>query len=149
MNKKFFTIVMIVCCFISSLTYAQQDEKRIKIEILVKDGGKTIKAPVRTATFSFTKSVINSETNEVKNNYYFSLDFEKQDIVLLAAFMKNKAGIDGQIIMTDSYGKMPARKFDFTKGRIDSMSDQLTADYSSAYMSLLCDTLIIDGVKIE
>ncbi|MBE8728314.1 hypothetical protein [Flavobacterium hungaricum] len=149
MNKKFFTIVLIACCFFSVLTYGQQDDKRIKIEILVKDGAKTIKAPIRSATFSFTKSVINTETNEVKNNYYFSLDFEKQDIVLLAAFMRNKTGIDGQIIMTDSYGKMPVRKFDFTKGRIDSMSDQITADYNSSYISLLCDTLVIDGVKID
>lgn len=149
MNKKIFTILLIACCFISVLSYGQQDDKRIKIEIWVKDGAKTVKAPVRSATFSFTKSVINTETNEVKNNYYFSLDFEKQDIVLLAAFMKNKNGIDGQIIMTDSYGKMPARKFDFTKGRIDSLSDQITADYNSAYMSLLCDTLVIDGVKID
>ncbi len=149
MNKIFFTITIISSLFFSALTFAQQDDKRIKIEISLKDGNKLVKAPVRSATFSFTKSVVNSETNESKNNYYFSLDFEKQDIVLLTALMKNKAGIDGQITMTDSYGKQATRKFDFTKGRIDSMSDQITADYNSSYMSLICDSLIIDGVKID
>lgn len=149
MNKIFFTIVTFACLFFSVLTFGQQEEKRIKIEISLKDGNKVVKGAVRSATFSFTKSVINSETNEIKNNYYFSLDFEKQDIALLTAFMKNKAGIDGQITMTDTYGKQPTRKFDFTKGRIDSLSDQITADYNSAYMSLICDTLVIDGVKID
>lgn len=149
MNKIFFTIKLFTCLFFSVVTFGQQDDKRITIEISLKDGNKSIKAPVRSITFSFTKSVVNAETNEVKNNFYFSLDFEKQDIALLATLMKNKAGIDGQITMTDSYGKMPSRKFDFTKGRIDSMSEQLTADYSSSYMSMICDSLIIDGVKID
>ncbi|NWL03362.1 hypothetical protein DM790_21255 [Flavobacterium collinsii] len=149
MNKKIFTSLLVVCLFLSALTYGQQEDKRIKIEISLKDGNKVVKGAVRSATFSFTKSVMNTETNEIKNNYYFSLDFEKQDIALLTAFMKNKNGIDGQITMTDTYGKQPTRKFDFTKGRIDSLSDQITADYNSAYMSLICDTLVIDGVKID
>ncbi len=139
---------MIACLFISSLSYGQED-KRIKIEIALKDGNKTTKAVLRSATFSFTKSTAIGTESEIKNNYYFSLDFEKQDIALLAVFMKNKAGVDGQITMIDTFGKLPTRKFDFTKGRIDSLSDQLTADYTSSYISLLCDSLIIDGVKIE
>jgi len=152
MNKNLFTLLAIACLFVSSLTYGQ-DDKRIKIEITLKEGNKTTKAVLRSATFSFTKSSIaaadGSDKTEVKNNYYFSLDFEKQDIALLAVLMKNKAGVDGQITMTDQFGKLPTRKFDFTKGRVDSLSDQLTADYTSAYISLLCDSLIIDGVKIE
>lgn len=149
MNKNFFTLIMAACLFFSALTFGQQDDKRIKIEISVKDGNKIVKGTIRSATLSFTKTVINSETNEIKNNYYFSIDFEKQDIALLAVFMKNKAGVDGQITMTDVFGKLPSRKFDFTKGRIDSLSDQITADYNSSYLSLICDSLIIDGVKID
>jgi len=154
MNKNFFTLLLMTFLFVSALTYGQED-KRIKIEISLKDGNKIVKGTVRSATFSFTKSANNiaqkdgTEKAEVKNNYYFSLDFEKQDIALLTAFMKNKAGIDGEITLTDTYGKQPTRKFDFTKGKIDSLSDQLTADYTSSYMSLVCETLIIDGVKID
>lgn len=152
MNKKIFTLLMVACLFISSLSYGQED-RRIKIEIALKDGNKTVKALLRSATFSFTKTSVaaadGTDKSEVKNNYYFSLDFEKQDIALLAVLMKNKAGVDGQITMTDVFGKLPTRKFDFTKGRVDSLSDQLTADYTSAYISLLCDSLIIDGVKID
>jgi hypothetical protein len=152
MNKKIFTLLMVACLFISSLSYGQED-RRIKIEIALKDGNKTVKALLRSATFSFTKTSVaaadGTDKSEVKNNYYFSLDFEKQDIALLAVLMKNKVGVDGQITMTDVFGKLPTRKFDFTKGRVDSLSDQLTADYTSAYISLLCDSLIIDGVKID
>lgn len=149
MNKNFFTLFVIACLFFSLTTFGQQDDKRIKVEITVKDGNKIIKGVLRSATVSFTRSIVNAETNEIKNNYYFSIDFEKQDIALLSAFMKNKNGLDGEITMTDVYGKLPTRKLEFTKGKIDSLSDQITADYNSSYMSLNCDSLIIDGVKID
>lgn len=156
MNKKKFTLMIIVFCFLTGLSYGQQlEDKRVKIEITVKDGSKTIVAPVRSATFSFTTSTNNitatdgSEKKEQTKNYYFSIDFEKQNIELLKAFMTNKNGLDGQITVVDSYGKMPARKLQFTKANIDSLSDQITADYTSAYMSILCTSLIIDGVKVE
>lgn len=140
----------------TGLSYGQQlEDKRVKIEITVRDGNKTIIAPVRSATFSFTTSTNSStatdgtEKKEQMKNYYFSIDFEKQNIDLLRAFMTNKNGLDGQITVVDSYGKMPSRKLEFTKANIDSLSDQITADYTSAYMSIVCSTLIIDGVKVE
>ncbi|MFB9079194.1 hypothetical protein ACFFLS_04000 [Flavobacterium procerum] len=155
MNKKFFTLLVFALCFFTELVHAQQqDDKRIKIEITLKDGNKTIKGAVRSATFSFTRSVNNfsgteSTENKETNNYFFSLDFEKQDIALLTVFMKNKGGVDGQITMTDSYGKLPARKFEFTKARIDSLSDQINADYSSSYFSIICASMMIDGVNVN
>lgn len=156
MNKKNLTLVLIVFCFFTALCFGQQtDDKRVKIELTVKDGNKTIVAPIRSVTFSFTKSTSNStaadgsEKKEVTKNYYFSLDLEKQNIALLKAFMTNKNGLDGQVIMIDTYGKMPPRKLEFTKANIDSLSDQITGDYTSAYLSIICSTLIIDGVNVE
>lgn len=156
MNTKNLTLLIIAFCFLTGLSFSQQlEDKRVKIEITVKDGNKTIIAPVRTATFSFTTSIhngISTDGTEKKGqtkNYYLSLDFEKPNIALLKAFMANKNGLDGQITMVDSYGKMPSRKLEFTKANIDSLSDQITADYTSTYMSIMCATLIIDGVNIE
>ncbi|KFF06447.1 hypothetical protein [Flavobacterium reichenbachii] len=155
MNKKNFTLLLIVFCFWTGLSYGQLDEKRVKIEITVKDGSKTITALVRSATVSFSKSAAGSvaaDSGDKKSEskyYYFSLDFEKQDIALLKAFMKNKNGIDGQITMVDMNGKLPARKFEFTKATLDALSDQLTADYTSTYMSIACSSMIIDGVNLE
>lgn len=156
MNKKKLIFLLIVFCFLTGLSYAQQsDDKRVKIEITVKDGNKMIVAPVRSATFSFTTSSNNikaadgNEKKEQTKNYYFSIDFEKQNVELLKSFMSNKNGLDGHITMVDSYGKMPSRKLEFTKANIDSLSDQLTADYTSSYMSIVAASLIIDGVKVE
>ncbi len=156
MNTKKFTLLIIAFCFLTGLTYGQQLEgKSIKIEITVKVGNKTIIAPVRTATFSFNTSISNGtatdgiEKKAQKKNYYLSIDFEKPNIALLEAFMANKNGLDGQITMVDSSGKIPLRKLEFTKANIDSLSDQITADYTSTYMSIMCATLIIDGVNIE
>jgi hypothetical protein len=155
MNKKNFTLLLIVFCLWTGLSYGQLEEKRVKIEITVKDGSKTTTALVRSATVSFSKSAaasVAADSADKKSEskyYYFSLDLEKQDIALLKAFMKNKDGIDGQITMVDVYGKLPARKLEFTKAKLDALSDQLTADYNSSYMSIVCASMIIDGVNLE
>ena len=156
MNKKFFTLILIVCFFLSGVSYGQlSDNKSVKIEITVKDGNKLITAPVRTVTVSFSRSSNNvtatdgTEKKTETKNYYFSLDFEKQDLTFLKAFMKNKTGIDGQVTMVDSDGKLPSRKLEFTKATIESLTDQLNSDYNSSYLSIGCASLIIDGVSLE
>jgi hypothetical protein len=153
MNKKNLSLVLLFFCFFTGIVQAQQsDDKRMKIEITVKDGNKTVSGLIRSATFSYSKPA--NADGDVKDkyptkNFYFSLDFEKMNIPLLQAFTKNKNGIDGQITMTDTYGKSPARKLEFTKATLESLSDQLTADYSSAYFTIGSDTLIIDGVNVQ
>lgn len=156
MNKKIFTIVLIALCFLTAKSFGQQpDDKSVRIEITVKDGNKVITAPLRSASLAFSKSSGNvTGTDGVDKKvetktYFFAIDFEKQDLNLLRAFMKNKSGLDGEITMVDSYGKLPTRKMEFTKATVDSLSEQLTGDYNSSYISISCATLIIDGVTIE
>lgn len=149
MNKKSLSLILIVFCFVTGFVSAQQpEEKRLKIEITVKDGNKSITSPVRTATFSFTKPAASS-TDTSQKNYYLAIDFEKQDLNILRAFAKNKNGLDGQLTMVDIYGKTPARKFEFKGATLDALSDQLNGDYSSSYFSLSCNLVIIDGITIE
>jgi len=153
MNKKILSTTLLIFCFLTQITYGQLEEKRTKIEITVKDGNKTITAAVRSATASFTRpSVLVSKDSLEKTDpksHYLSIDFEKQNIALLAAFVKNKNGIDGQLTITDTYGQTPSRKFEFKGATLDALSDQLNGDYSSSYLSLNCKTLIIDGVTLE
>ncbi|OXA83182.1 hypothetical protein [Flavobacterium hercynium] len=151
MNKKNFSLILLFFCFLTGMVQAQQsDDKRMKIEITVKDGNKTVSGLIRTATFSYSKPAdADAKDKYPTKNFYFSLDFEKMNIALLQAFTKNKNGIDGVITMTDTYGKSPARKLEFTKATLESMSDQLAADYSSAYFTIGSDTLIIDGVNVQ
>lgn len=153
MNKKILSLLFIFFCFFAQISYGQTEEKRTKIEITVKDGNKTITAAVRSATVSFTRnSTLPSKDPLDKTdskNHYLAIDFEKQNIALLNAFAKNKNGIDGELTMTDTYGKTPSRKFEFKGATLDALSDQLNGDYSSSYFSLNCRSLIIDGVTIE
>ncbi|MCP2029644.1 hypothetical protein L1276_004838 [Flavobacterium sp. HSC-32F16] len=151
MNKKILSLLVICFCFLTQISFGQSDDKRTKIEITVKDGNKTITVPIRSATVSFTKGTNYKDPEDKTDNrsYYFSLDFEKQDINLLRAFATSKNGLDGQITMVDTYGKTPARKFEFKGAKLDSLSDQLTGDYSSSYFSLYCSLIIIDGVTIQ
>ena len=156
MNRKNLILLLTVCCFLTGLSYGQQyEEKRVKTEITVKDGNKTIVAPVRSATFSFSTSTNNftstdgTEKKVLTKNYYLSIDFERQNVALLKAFMANKNGLDGEITAVDSFGKITTRKIEFTKAVIDSLSDQINGDYASAYISFTCTALVIDGVKIE
>jgi hypothetical protein len=149
MNKKSLSLLIIIFCFVTGFSSAQQlEEKRLKIEITVKDGNKSITSAVRTATFSFTRPVAASSDTSQKN-YFLSIDFEKQDLNLLRAFTKSKNGLDGQLTMVDIYGKAPSRKFEFKGATLDALSDQLNGDYSSSYFSLNCSLVIIDGITIE
>ncbi|QSW88787.1 MULTISPECIES: hypothetical protein [Flavobacterium] len=151
MNKKILSFLLISFLFLTQITYAQLEEKRTKVEITVKDGNKTITVPVRTATVSFTKGIASQDPLDKTDNrnYYLTVDFEKQDTNLLRAFASHKNGLDGQITMIDTFGKLPTRKFEFKGGKLDSLSDQLSADYTSSYYSIYCNLLIIDGVTIE
>ncbi|MDR7212413.1 hypothetical protein [Flavobacterium piscis] len=153
MNKKILALSLVFFCFLTQINYGQIEEKRTKIEITVKDGNKTITVPVRSATVSFTRpsTLVSKDPIEKTDpkSHYLSIDFEKQNIALLGAFVKHKNGIDGELTIIDTYGQTPSRKFEFKTATLDALSDQLNGDYSSSYFSLNCKTLIIDGVTLE
>lgn len=150
MNKKKLSLLLLFFCFLTGIAYGQQlDDKHVKIEIMVKDGNKPITVQVRSSSISFSKSANLTAKDSIQKNYYIAIDLERHDINLLTAFAKNKKGLDGQIMMTDTNGKTPARKIEFKKATLDALTDQFTNDYSSAYLSLNCSGLVIDGINIE
>ncbi|WP_212004717.1 hypothetical protein [Chitinophaga sp. HK235] len=158
MKIKFWGFVL-AFLYLSVETVSAQysEEKRIRMEVTVKEGGKQVIAAARSFTVSFNRAnePVKDSTNKSlsaagpSRGHYLSIDFEKQDIQLLRAFMQNKGGLDGQIIVTDSYGKLPSRKIEFKLAVLETMNDQVTGDYGSAFMTLNCEGLIIDGVKLE
>lgn len=145
-----FLIVIILFLPVQLLLSQQTDEKRMKVEVSVKDGKNQVVSVLKSYTISYNKTLLNNDdkSSDVKA-FYLSLDFEKQDIPLLRAFVQNKAGLDGQITVTDSYGKLPSRKIEFKSAVMELMTDQTTGDYHGMYMNLSSNTLIIDGLKIE
>lgn len=150
------TIYKFLTCFFlfffSNLLFSQQtDEKRMKIEVSVKDGKNQIISVIKSYTISYNRTLLTPENNKSGETkaFYISLDFEKQDIPFLKAFVQNKTGLDGQITVTDTYGKLPSRKIEFQSATMDVMNDQSMGEYTGMYMNLSCNILTIDGLKIE
>ncbi|UHO40108.1 hypothetical protein H5J24_08910 [Chryseobacterium capnotolerans] len=147
---KFLTFLILF--FPAKMLLSQQtDEKRMKIEVSVKDGKNQIASVIKSYTISYNRTLITPENNKSGETkaFYISLDFEKQDIPFLRAFVQNKAGLDGQITVTDTYGKLPSRKIEFQSATMDIMNDQAMGDYTGMFINLSCNILTIDGLKIE
>lgn len=145
---KFLTFLILF--FPAKMLFSQQtDEKRMKIEVLVKDGKSQIASVIKSYTISYNRTLLTAENKSAETKaFYISLDFEKQDIPFLRAFVQNKAGLDGEITVTDTYGKLPPRKIEFQAATMDVMNDQAMGEYTGMYMNLSCNILTIDGLKI-
>lgn len=145
-----FLICILLFLPVKMLFSQQADEKRMKIEVTVNDGKNQIVSVIKSYTISYNKTLVtpDNKSNDVKA-FYLSLDFEKQDIPLLRAFIQNKNGLDGQIIIKDTYGKLPSRKIEFKSAVMEIMTEQTMGDYNGMYMNLSSNVLTIDGLKIE
>lgn len=132
---------------------AQQEEgKRLKIELTVKAGNEQVTSAIRSFTVAYNRALNDTGKDSVAEppkGHYLSIDLEKQHIPLLRVLMPNRKGLDGQITVVDTYGKLPTRKIEFKLAVMETMNDQVTGDYGGAFMTLNCATLIIDGVKLE
>ncbi|MBC9909648.1 hypothetical protein [Chitinophaga varians] len=159
MKTKFWIFAWAFLYLSIGTVHAQQsEEKRIKITLTVKTDNGPVVAVIRSFTVSFNRT-LNTPAQDAVNGkpvaadaprgHYLSADFEKQDIPLLRAFMQNKKGLDGEITVTDAFGKLPGRKVAFKAAILETMNDQVTGDYGSAFMTFSCETLMIDGVKLE
>ncbi|MGJ1432076.1 hypothetical protein ACR79M_09525 [Sphingobacterium spiritivorum] len=158
-TKKMFGLIVILCLCLSMAQAQQIDERRMRIEMTVRQGNEEIIAPLTSATISFNRGlnetlVSDSLSREVTSKehvrlYDIGIALDRQNIKLLSAFIKNKNGLNGHIVLTDTYKKLPSRKIEFTSAVLDALNDQFTNDYSSAYMSIRCGTLIIDGLDIK
>lgn len=158
MKMKFWFFALTFLYLSVETVHAQQsEEKRIKIELTVKTANGQVAALIRSFTVSYNRA-LNAPQDSVNGKpvpaesprgHYLSADFEKQNIPLLQAFMKNKKGLDGEITVTDAFGKLPGRKIMFKAAVLETMNDQVTGDYGSAFMTLNCEELVIDGVKLE
>lgn len=159
MKTKFWIFTLAFLYLSMGTAHAQQsEEKRIKITLTVKTGNSPVVAVIRSFTVSYNRT-LNTPAQDTVNGkpaatdtprgHYLSADFEKQDIPLLQAFMKNRKGLDGEITVTDAFGKLPGRKIWFKSAILETMNDQVTGDYGSAFMTFSCEELIVDGVKLE
>jgi hypothetical protein len=154
-NFRFLICVIIFTSLtLVSASAQQSDNQRMKIEMTVRDGTNSIVSNLSNFSVSFSRPSTDTTVKAVANvdDYkpcYLVISFDRLDIPLLKVFTQTKGKLDGEIIVTDSYGKFPPRKIEVKSLVMDGMNDQLTGEYSAAYMNLSCKELVIDGVKLN
>jgi hypothetical protein len=148
-------------------TYAQSDENRIKMQLIINYGDKLISTDLNSVSTSLTRSYDEQatvpavkDTAKIKvpagyaGAFYIVVDAKKVSDELLRAFAKKQTRFDGTITIVDSYGKNPPRTIKFKKANLYSFSDQMSsASYGDAYgassISLNCQEISINGITIE
>lgn len=148
-NRRLLWLLPIFVLF-GKVASAQQDDKRMKIELIVKQGNETIVSTLTSASMAYSRQSYAVDSSDLPvRNFNLAINFDKPGIPTIRAFIKNKNGLDGQIVITDTYGKLPTRKMEFKSAVMDGLTDQITTDYSSMYLTMRCTELIIDGLKMD
>lgn len=153
--KPTFLLFLATVLFVT-VSHAQQWERnRMKIELSLQDGKETTFSNLTSVSISFNKpsttaakDSVNQQTVDDYNPCYIVITFDRLDIPLLSLFMKKNTTLNGQITVTDSYGKLPSRKIELKSVVMDGMNDNFVNDNETSYMNLSCKSLIIDGVML-
>jgi len=141
-------------CFVSGSQAQQWDRNRMKIELSVQDGKKTVVSNLTTLSISFNKPAMatDSTNQQIVDDYnpcYIVITFDRLDIPLLRLFMQKNTNLNGKIMVTDSYGKLPTRKIELNSIVMDGMNDNFINEEETSYMNLSCKELIIDDVVLK
>ncbi|WP_104381202.1 hypothetical protein [Sphingobacterium sp. HMA12] len=149
-------LLFLTTIFFVNISHAQQWERnRMKIELSLQDGKETTISNLTTVSISFNKpstmtakDSVNQQVADDYNPCYIVITFDRLDIPLLRLFMKKNTTLNGQITVTDSYGKLPSRKIELKSVVMDGMNDNFVNDDETSFMNLSCKSLIIDGVML-
>lgn len=149
-NWKCYCLLPVLLLFGMFVNAQSSEDKRMKIELTVKHGTETIVSTLSSSTVAYTRQdyAVDSSSLPIRN-FVLSVNFDKSGIQTLRAFIKNKNGVDGQITITDTYGKLPSRKLEFKSAIMDGYSEQFASEYSSMYFNMRCAELTVDGLKFE
>lgn len=149
-NRKVYWLLPVLFLFANVVNAQSSEEKRMKIELTVKHGSETTVSILSSTSISFTRQdyAVDSSNLPIRN-FSLAVNFDKPSIQTIRAFIKNKNGVDGQITVVDTYGKLPSRKLEFKSAILDGLSDQFTSDYTTMYFTMRCAELTIDGLKID
>ncbi|WP_343691161.1 hypothetical protein [Chitinophaga sp.] len=148
-NRRLLWLLPLFVLF-GQVASAQQDDRRMKIELIVKQGSETIVSTLTSASMAYSRQSYAVDSSDLPvRNFNLAINFDKPAIQIIRAFIKNKNGLDGQIVTTDTYGKLPTRKMEFKSAVMDGLTDQITNDYSTMYLTMRCTELIIDGLKMD
>ena len=165
-----FTVTLFLSVWSTSKIYAQSEEQRNKIQLIVNYGDKAIKTDLNSLSTSIsrytdeellsTKQIADTSKSKLKlpvsssAAFYLSMDAKRIDPELLKVFSKKQTRFDGSITVTDSYGKNPPTIIKFKQAALYSYSDTFSAasygdTYGNAAISISCKEIAINGVIIE
>ena len=160
-------IVFLLALHLGSPVYAQMEESRTKIEMTIVSGGKTVITELSSVSTSLSRSYeetvpASAPKDSVKKDGFLlnagsvSLNMEVKRVTddLLKIFGKKKNQFDGTITVVDTYGKIPTRTFKFKGATLLAYSEQVSSvsygdTYGSAFFSITCSDITINGIAIE
>lgn len=154
MNFKtaFYTLVLTGLMVVSA--HAQMySNARIKVEVTVKKGKQTTVSWPSTFSLSYNKPepIIAEQDAAAAATYspfYVVFNYDVLDINLIKELTQNNESIDMDIVIKDSYGKLPTRKYSLKKVTLGGMNEQSSSDYSNSYVNLTCAEATVDGIVL-
>ena len=169
-NLFLFTLSLISLTFLASQTFAQSEELRNKIQLIITHEGKSITADLnslsttisRTSEEDIAEVKTAADTSKTKlpspgttgSAFYLSFDIKQMSNDLLKVFARKKTRFDGTITITDSYGKNAPRSIKFKQASLYNYSDQFSSasygdTYGSSVIAIMCKEVAINGITIE
>ncbi|MDR2282537.1 MAG: hypothetical protein LBE37_04980 [Sphingobacterium sp.] len=152
-----FLFISLSSLFAISTSRAQQwDGNRMKIELSINNGANTTVSSLTSLSISYnnpsattTKDSVDNLVIEDYNPCYIVITFDQLDLPLLRLFRQKNTTLNGQITVTDSYGKRPTRKIELKSVVMDGMNDNFINDSETSFMNLSCKELIVDGIILK
>jgi hypothetical protein len=178
MKNLFLSIaIAIVNLGVAANSIAQTDERHNKVEMVVVQGGKTIKTELNSVSTSVTRYIENEESNgpsvadvsdtgkakhagpvpvssRSAGDFYLTIETRNLSPEMMRIFSKSNFRFDGTITVTEQFKQTPARTIKFKQAAVYSYSDQYssvpyTDTYGNAVLSLSCKGLSVDGITLE
>ena len=145
---------LLLLSLFSNTIEAQSEESRNEIQVTINFEGKIINTGLKTFSISASRDYDSKEKKNMGTRFYLYLELKKNDTEFLRIFSKKQTQVDGTVVMADTFGKNPPRIIAFSKASLSTYNDQLSsASYNDGSglvsLALICNELIIDGVKIE
>ena len=156
-NIRRYPASIILFLFLTGNFYGQEEtQRKMKVEVAFKGRQNSCRYRVNSVSMSLIKSVSSSDVSILKidqsaenKKYMLSMDFEKIETSLLKLITDDRSELSGEITVSDESGSQPARKIEFRGATLNSLSDQFSGDYSSAFIYLWCKEMTVDGVKLK
>lgn len=176
MKRIMFSIVTALAfTFIAAHSFAQSEERRNKVEMVVLQGAKAIKTELNSVSTSLTRYTDGAEQHDIKlaagkdtsktkipispigrsgGDFYLTIEAKSISTDMMKILARSNARFEGTITVSEQLSQKPIKVIKFKQASVYSYSDQYTAvtyadAYGSAVLSLNCRELMIDGINIE